>query len=213
VLLPPRTGGSPRDHLQPHSPVMAAWAWRLRESTARSSPPTTSRVGARTCPSRGAARSGRPPRLTTARTSPSSAAAHSAAAARCSHRSSPPGARPSPGAWSAARRWPRPGGPREAGCRKPPPGRHPLAATAGRTGGWPRGLLQDAGHRPVAGAVPATSAAVSEDHHPDNPDGHGERPRQADTTAVHLDCVHRGCLCRASRGGRCQQRLHLFVPV
>jgi zinc/manganese transport system permease protein len=59
-----------------------AWAWRFRSRTAWSSPPTMSSVGAVTLASRSPARSGRPPRETTATTpAPGSAAAHSAAAA------------------------------------------------------------------------------------------------------------------------------------
>ena len=59
-----------------------AWAWRFRSSTAWSSPPTMSSVGAVTLASRSPARSGRPPRETTATIpAPGSAAAHSAAAA------------------------------------------------------------------------------------------------------------------------------------
>ncbi|MFY9649399.1 metal ABC transporter permease, partial [Trebonia sp.] len=57
-----------------------AWAWRFRSRTAWSSPPTMSSVGAVTLASRSPARSGRPPRETTATTpAPGSAAAHSAA--------------------------------------------------------------------------------------------------------------------------------------
>lgn len=58
-----------------------AWAARLRSSTIVSAPPTMSRVGARTSSRHGPARSGRPPRDTTAPMSGSSAAARSAAAA------------------------------------------------------------------------------------------------------------------------------------
>lgn len=59
-----------------------AWAWRFRSRTAWSSPPAMSSVGAVTLASRSPARSGRPPRETTATTpAPGSAAAHSAAAA------------------------------------------------------------------------------------------------------------------------------------
>lgn len=59
-----------------------AWAFRLRSKTTSSCPPTISRVGAVTTPRRWAARSGRPPRDTTAAMSaPGSVAAHKAAAA------------------------------------------------------------------------------------------------------------------------------------
>src|SRR5260370_12236 len=74
----------------------SVWALRLRSSTTSSRPPTISSVGAVTAASRGRARSGRPPRDTTAAMpAPGSAAAHSAAAA--------------PGA-AAGRRAPRAGG-------------------------------------------------------------------------------------------------------
>ena len=58
------------------------WASRFSSTTISSSPPTISSTGARTSASRAAARSGRPPRETTAEiSSPNSAAAPSAAAA------------------------------------------------------------------------------------------------------------------------------------
>ncbi|MGC2005413.1 metal ABC transporter permease, partial [Trebonia sp.] len=54
-----------------------AWAWRFRSRIAWSSPPTMISVGAVTLASRSPARSGRPPRETTATTpAPGSAAAH-----------------------------------------------------------------------------------------------------------------------------------------
>ena len=177
-----RTGGWLRHDLQSCDPPSSRWANSLSWTTTSSRPPTINSVGARTRASHSPARSGRPPRDTTAAIrSGRCAAATSAAPApvlapkyasrRCAvaaparaSRSLRATSLPATRCRTAARR----------------SARLPLSSVGVNRvqEKRPVPLTEYPGYVAIARRVPRASAAMREDHDRPRPGGHGQRARQ-----------------------------------